>query len=177
MYPTLNTALRILVIHHNIHLLFLHGPLELQCVSYDYFLSGFKSSTFSRSDVSQFVIQVSGCTCNNKIQQSPPAWTQEAYRPRRTSFRGGGGIPILTGEGTPILSGGGGGVTPRCHPGVPLSPEGIWDQRLGYSSRKNRGPETGVLPPEWIRIRDWGTSPLWTDKVKTLPSPSFGYGR
>ena len=72
---------------------------------------------------------------------SPPTWTQEAYRPRRTtvSFLWGWG-----GGATLILSGGGGGypyLLSRCTP--PLSSPGM-----------ELEPETGYHLPR----------PMWTDR-------------
>ena len=141
-----------LVVYHN-NLLFLHRPLKFQCVSYNHFLSGFKIGTFSRSDVRQFVIQVSGCTCKNKIQQESSSCVNTRGIPPapllafQGSFRGvplfqmGGVTPILATVGIPILAGGGGWVPqsllgggyPRCHPGVP--------------PRGDLGPEIGVPVP------------------------------
>ena len=103
--------------------------------------------------------------------------------------RPGGG-----GEVTPILVGGyhnpGQGGTPwvssRGAPSLP--PKGTRDQRLGYPPQRTRdqrlgypwkGPGTGVSPPRKDQGLETGvpSSPgELTNKVKTLPSPSFGCG-
>ena len=95
-------------------------------------------------------------------QESPPAWTQEAYRPRRIKYLlsypgcggGTGGTPSLA-RVPPILTWMGGGVTPFCsdlaRSGVP--PILTWDQSLGYLPERIRdqwkyyGMEMGYPPP------------------------------
>ena len=120
-------------------------------------------------------------------QDSPPTWTQEAYRQRRKTvlalswgrdggylssgprkWRGGGGgrgsVPLSwLGEGrgrgresNPVLAGGReGGRIPLSWPEMGVGREHLWPGEGCYS----------FLSPQLV------------DKLKILPSPSFGYGR
>ena len=103
-------------------------------------------------------------------QESPPAWKQEAYRPPHIKYSIC--CPILGGEGVPHPWLGGYSIPGYPHPGVGYPPEGTWDQSMGYPPWKNMRPvevlwdEDGVNPP-----------PPDVNRLKTLPSPSFGCGR
>ena len=94
-------------------------------------------------------------------QESPPTWTQEAYRPQRNKYSVC--CPIL-GRGVPNLAGGylpwG---TPSSWPGWGyLSWWGI--PTLGYPPPSGSGQGTPPPPPG-------------VDRLKTLPSPSFWCGQ
>ena len=99
-------------------------------------------------------------------QESPPAWTQEAYRLQQFKYS----ICCPIREGVPTLAGGRYlGVTPPSCP----------DMAKGGSRYLGRGwgRYLGVplSPSLWPC---WGTppSPVWTDWKHYLP-PSFGCGR
>ena len=105
----------------------------------------------------------------NKFQQeSPPAWTQEAYRPPRSKYTvccsdGGGGYPLLGGlvplPGGYLLRGVG---TPQLD-GVPPHQ----DLGRGYLPP---GPGKGVIP---LPSAGWGTPPVsWMGN----PPPGPGKG-
>ena len=91
------------------------------------------------------------CSYLYSSQKSPPAWTQEAYRPLRSKYSLC--CPISGGKGTPVLTGGRGGWYPSLARGVPQSwPGGTPSLAMG------------------------ATPPGGTDKLK-LVSLSFGCGR
>ena len=120
-------------------------------------------------------------------QESPPAWTQEAYRPPRSKCSlccSVGGVPH------PDLARGGGGVPhpdltwsnpPPPPPGPGYHPERTWDQWCG------KEPGTGVPPWKGHGTSDLGKnmglgyppSQMWTDKQTeniTIPHPSDAGG-
>ena len=126
-----------------------------------------------------------------KIQESPPPWTQEAYRPPCSKTLAGGtylgwggclplGTPILTwpGEGYPPWLGGTYlGVPPvLTWPGVPTLVEG--DTYLGVPPARVSTPPSGPGQGRYPLGRV-GTS-LGVDKLTNwnyyLP-PSYGCGR
>ena len=105
-------------------------------------------------------------------QDSPPAWTQEAYCPPRSkctlcSTGQDGGYPTLTwlGGGYPILG--------LEYP----SPEGTRDQSLGYPPGKDMGPvqvlwDVDGVPPG----KDMGpVQVLWDGDGVNPPPPRCGW--
>ena len=97
------------------------------------------------------------CMYKSKIflnkQESPPAWTQEVYRPRRIKYS----ICCPTLGGTRSL--------------VPLVL--TWVQSLGYSPRKDMEPVEVLCDGDGDRV----PLRMWTDWKHNLPSHTTNCGR
>ena len=107
----------------------------------------------------------SSCRQTHKVkQESPPAWTQEAYCPPRSHSKC-------------LLFWGGTWGTPPTWDGVPPGPEMGYppdlrwgtppDLRWGYPSR----PGMGYTPPDL----GWGNPPTPRPGTKSPPGPKTGY--
>ena len=147
---------------------------------------------------------VSSFTNTSTIQESPPAWTQEAYCP-------------LCSHSKCLLFPGGTHGTPRPEMGYSLTWDGVspqtWDGVSPLDLRWGTPPDLrwgtpqtwdgvppdlgwvppsktwdGVPPQTWDRVPllpttetgtpypelRWGTPPMWTDWTITFPHPSDG---
>ena len=117
--------------------------------------------------------------CNYPPQQeSPPAWTQETYRPLRTKYTlccSSWGYPLHHPDQGPDLGGGTphqqDGIPPtpsRLHGGIPCQEEWRYPHEEGWGTPSSVESRLGTSPPPGV---DWHTN--W----KYYLSSFFGCGR